>query len=372
MKQLVLAVILATVSTAASARVESGSANGLSWQARSRIVGVTSTATVAGGGNPIYLPDRPRLNGVASLIMEYANGDAFICTGSLLSDRRSILTAAHCVTDSNLTNPVRTTAYFYGGSDDPQTFFGGDGIEAVEVSSYFVNPNYTGEVIDQNDIAVVRLADLAPSFATTFVPLPTLALEETNFNVAGYGARSDTGGDVGANLGVGRLRQGDNRYDFKLGDAAFAGFFDGFFGDAPTENSILSDFDNGTAVNDASCQLGSFFRATGPRFCNRGRGAREVGVAGGDSGGPGFVNGRLATVTSYGLSFGPDFGDIDDDLNSSFGEFSGYVPVGLHIDFIRSVANVQVPEPSTWAIMVIGFGAAGASLRRSNRRLAAA
>ena len=63
---------------------------------------------------------------------------------------------------------------------------------------------------------------------------------------------------------------------------------------------------------------------------------------------------------------GTDFGDVDDELNSSFGEFSGYVPIFIHTDFIRGA----VPEPGTWALMIGGFGLAGASLRRRRERSA--
>ena len=33
--------------------------------------------------------------------------------------------------------------------------------------------------------------------------------------------------------------------------------------------------------------------------------------------------------------------------------------------------NAAVPEPSTWAMMLMGFGAAGAAMRRSRRRTTA-
>ena len=107
---------------------------------------------------------------------------------------------------------------------------------------------------------------------------------------------------------------------------------------------------------------------TGTAFgCNPYLGDIEVGVAGGDSGGPQFLNGKLASVTSYGLTFGADFGDIDDALNSSFGEFSGYVPIYAHEDWLKSV----VPEPATWAMMIAGFGLVGTMMRRRRTAVAA-
>jgi len=51
---LLAATQLVTPSAADAARTISGTSRGLSWTAASTIVGQTSTATLAGGGNPIY------------------------------------------------------------------------------------------------------------------------------------------------------------------------------------------------------------------------------------------------------------------------------------------------------------------------------
>ena len=103
------------------------------------------------------------------------------------------------------------------------------------------------------------------------------------------------------------------------------------------------------------------------KWCDLGRGAREAGVAGGDSGGPGFIDGLVASVNSYGLTYGEAaYGDIDNALNSSFGEFTGYVPVYLHADFINAAL---VPEPGTYLMMALGLVGVGAMARR--RRQAA-
>jgi hypothetical protein len=321
-------------------RTASGSFGGITWQAQSVIVGAGSTATIAGGGNPAYLASMPQYSGTVALIMDYGPGGRFICSGTLLPDRRSILTAAHCVSDGGGGRPNSTTAYFYGGPDPDTVVPGNPEATAVTVSDYFVHAGYSGEVIDHNDIAVLRLATDAPAFATSYDlydggPDGTLTGEDVN--VAGYGRRSDTGGAVGANLGTGRLRQGGNRYAFRFGDADFGGFWDGFFGLASNEEfSFVADFDNGLAANDASCLIAGALGLGGSKYCNLGRGVTESMIAGGDSGGPNFIDGRISGVNSYSLSFGTDYGDSDSTLNSSFGEFGGYVPVYLHQAFIRS------------------------------------
>lgn len=369
--RLAMGVCAAALGTgAAQAATIAGEADGISWTATSTIVGVGSTATEVAGGNPAYLGNPAKHNGVVSLIMDYGGGNRFICSGSLMGDRRSIVTAGHCVSGGAGTeNPLTTTAYFYDFSNPDVVVPFNAAATAIDVTDYFVHSEYTGEVIDQNDIAVLTLADYAPSFAQSYDLFGTDDLTGEDFNVAGYGRRSDVGGAIGANLGTGRLRQGDNRYDFRLGDDDFGGFWDGFFGTADVEYSYLADFDNGLGANDASCNLASYFGLGGGQYCNLGVGLMEAAVAGGDSGGAGFIDGKLATVTSYGLSFGSDFGDVDNTLNSSFGEFSGYVPIFLHEKFIRTA---MVPEPGTWALMIGGFMMSGAALRRRRRATLAA
>jgi hypothetical protein len=370
---LALAAALAAVPAAADARNSvSGTSAGLQWKAQSLIVGQTSTATVLGGGNPIYFANQPRYSGAVTLIMQYDDGGASICTGSMIGSN-SVLTAAHCVSDGAGTRgPARVRAYFTDSLDpdfvryDPTADFdAAAGAVAIDVSRVYVNPDYTGEVIDQNDIAVLRLETAAPSYAQIYGLFTEGDLTGARFNVVGNGARSDTGGDVGDNLGVGRMRQGDNIYDYRFGDPVFGGFFDGFFGTADASFSYVSDFDNGLAGNDTACLIAGLFAAG--FGCAPTVGDLEVGVAGGDSGGPQFIDGRIASVTSYGLTFGPDFGDVDDDLNSSFGEFSGYVPVFIHESWIGGV----VPEPATWAMMIAGFGFVGAAMRRRRDGLTA-
>ena len=373
--------LLVTAATAmaipafAAPRTQSGSFGDLAWEATSKIVGVTSTATAAAGGDSRYFATAPKYSGTVALLMDYGpQVGVFICSGSLMSDRVSILTAAHCVSDgAGTAGPLSTRAFFYGGpggqSADPDFLPTLNGVTR-NVSGTIVNSAYTGFVIDQNDIAVLRLDRAAPSWATSYELSDFTDLTGVDFNVAGYGARSTIGGNFGNNAGTGRLRQGDNNMAWRVGDAVFDGRGYNIFGpQSRTEFSYLADFDNGLAANDASCRLASAGNFTGlgiagtAKFCNLGRGASEVAVAGGDSGGPQFDQfGRIMSVTSYGISFGTAFGDIRGGLNSSFGEFSGYVPVYIHKDFIASA--MAVPEPSSWAMLIAGFGLVGATARR--------
>lgn len=384
----VAAIALVPATAMAGPNQVSGSSNGLNWTASSRIVGQQSTATVAGGGNPIYLaPNSAGYSGTVGLLMRYSDGSGFVCSGTLTRGN-SIVTAAHCVSNgfANDVNGraaglVSTTAFFYDQSasliDNP-IYSGGAGITQIDVSAYFVNSGYTGEVIDQNDIAVLRLSSAAPTYAQAYDIYTGGDLTGQQFNVTGFGTRSDAGGTVGGNLGTGRRRQGDNIYDYALGDAAFGGFFtdrdangENFFGTADIDFSYVSDFDRvGTDANNASCRIAEALGAASAAFCTQALGLNEVGIDGGDSGGANFINGQLAAVNSYGLSFGTDFGDLDEDLNSTFGEFSGYVPTFIHADFIAASITAAIPEPSTWTMLILGFGVAGGAMRRKNRQQA--
>lgn len=365
---------------ASAARQASGTFQGVDWQAQSTLVGVKPT----GGSNnsPIYSPSFPQYSGVVGLLMNFGAAGSFVCSGTLLNDRRSVLTAGHCVSEGfGTATPLSTTVFFNPGIDvNSRIYNAGSGAVTRAASQYFINSAYTGEVIDQNDIAVIRLADLAPDWAVSY-GLYTGDLDDVAFNVAGYGLRSEVGGDLGAPTpadppptagnNTGRLRQGDNRYDYRWGDSLFQGFFtdviagENFFGTAEIENSWVSDFDNGVPTNDASCLIAQAFGAdpNDGSYCDLGLGDLEVGVAGGDSGGPNFVNGLISGVNSYGLTFGAGFGDILRGLNTSFGEFSGYVPVNIHADFIRSS---MVPEPNALALTLLGLaGVAGARRRKT-------
>ena len=363
---LAAAIALPMVAHAGPRQTASGAWAGGLWTAQSTIVGQTSTAILAGGGDPIYSPQRPEKNGVVQLLIDYGNSGAYVCSGSLASDRRSIITAGHCAVRGEDGRQPKITAFFNKGEDEAPVI-GNPFSTAIKVSKITIAPAYTHSVIDQNDVAVLRLADYAPGYATAYDIYNGGDLTGLTFNVAGYGRRSDTGGALGVNLGTGRLKEGDNVYERRFGDPIWNGELDGIFGDeSEYDFSYIADFDNGTEENDATCQIAIQLGLDEGALCDRGLGAREATIAGGDSGGPGFVDGKLASVNSYSLSFGPDFGDYDGLLNSSWGEYAGYVPLFLHYNWING--ELFAPEPGALALLGLGVGMIALRSRRSSAR----
>ncbi|MCU0229298.1 MAG: trypsin-like serine protease [Bryobacterales bacterium] len=327
---------------AASYLSGSTSVNGgtIDWHARRHI---TTTLAL---NDPLYLQvhavPRPFYSGVPALIVNFSDGGSGICTGSLLADGVSILTAAHCLADRNGALDATSVQAF---------FFPNDGGSALLASSevMFIHPSYTGSVFDDHDIAVIRLDSLMGSNFDRHQLYKGDAVGET-FEVVGYGRRGQ--GDTGATEDAGSRRRGLNEFD-ALGEELLP-----LLGIPGADNVLMFDFDNGLDANDA---FGFWLGLEGS-----GLGIFESATAPGDSGGPSFVDDRVAAVTSFGLTFTFTRNDgtvLTSDalpgLNSSFGEFAGNTSVAYNASWIESV---MVPEPSTW--MLMGFGALLLFVRR--------
>jgi hypothetical protein len=343
------AALVAAAAPAQAERVQTGGSGELTWTAKSMLVGATRTQ--GGIGETPYTGSMPAYSGTVGLLM---NGS--VCSGTLLNDRRTILTAAHCVAGTDGKQDVANdgvTVFFRnpGSGPDVQFYYGGPGYTTVGSSNIFVHESYTGAVIDHNDIALVRLSEAAPLFAETY-GLYTGEIAGQVANVTGYGSTSATGGAMGVDTvnpnRLGWFRQGLNKYDFALGDNRFVNdatgvnAWQGILGGSPDiwRYSYWSDFDNGLAVNDTGCritQAGNFGGKPGLAFCD------------------------------LGTAFGTGWGDARAGLQSSWGEFTGYVPVWLHEQWITNRLVGAVPEPSTWAMMILGFGMVGGALRRRGK-----
>jgi hypothetical protein len=124
-----------------------------------------------------------------------------------------------------------------------------------------------------------------------------------NIDMVGYG---ETGDGINGKIGFsnGTKRGGENVIDRQ------GSVLDSWYGGTHSDNLILTDFD-GPAVNDANT-----WGSGTPR-------AREANVAPGDSGGPAFVAGKVAGVSTIYA------GEV-------YGDWSAWAAVSPHNDWINS------------------------------------
>ena len=90
----------------------------------------------------------------------------------------------------------------------------------INVKKTIVHNLYSGEVVDENDIAILELHFDAPNFAKVIGLSSLTDLTSVIYTIAGYGARSTNGGGTGtlavSNANTGRLRDADNRFDWRF------------------------------------------------------------------------------------------------------------------------------------------------------------
>lgn len=290
------------------------------------VAGLDVRYTTAGDPANYVVSPGSGLDGVTDLIIDTGAGLAR-CSGSLLTTGIHILTAAHCVDTA-----LSATAFF----DLP----GGEASRTA--SAFFVHAGWSDNVLVGNDIAIVRLASAAPIEAERFDIYHGSSEVGAIGEKAGYG-KSGTG-NQGAILPSGTKRAGQNRYDALADVFVSKGWFPGI----TPGTQLAYDFDNGLTANDA---FGLFFGLS-----DLGLGLAEVSSAPGDSGGPTFIGGLIAGVTSYGFGFTCFDGTPDVNCgitDSSFGEMSVDTRVSAYAGWVDSVIT-PVPEPASIALVLVG------------------
>ena len=307
--------------------------------------------------DPIYAnaPGNPEFkNGVGSIFVEFESIPAggFICTASAITPTH-ILTAAHCLRNGP-TDAIRNIRFILPS----------EGLILATVG-FSVNPEFDFfepivGAFAQGDVAVVELAEPLPANIEIY-ELYTSA-DELKKETQHYGHGRSGVGETGAtgDADFFYARTGKNQYDETF-EALFAPGFD----------QLIHDFDSGKGKNDAvpfwysakfNCPAnganGKAFKCTvareGNRHTDTGFKKLEVGVAPGDSGGPGFIDGKIAGVHSFGFTYSgceqyTNAPDATCGLDSSYGEMSGDARVSTYAGWINAQVSggvsTPVPEP---------------------------
>ncbi len=295
-------------------------------------------------GNPsdYFVYSGTGYDGVVQL--QDANGRR--CTGSLLPTGLHILTTAHCLTQENsaILNTRRVGVIFDLPNTQPIT---------LNATEFYLYPDWIEVVPYTNDLAIIGLDTRAPVEAERYDIYRDSDELGKNFTKVGYG-RPGTG-KTGENVNfMGRTKLfGQNTYDYN----AFR------YNSNPNVGKVLGyDFDSGLSENNVPPG-------------NLGLGLNEVNIAPGDSGGPGFINGLIAGVSSFTTSFSR--ADIDyPKRNSTFGELAYDTRVSYYASYIDDVLagkiapTRKVPEPSTVLGTVFTLGALAISSRSRRKEKA--
>lgn len=296
--------------------------------------------------------------GVVSINIRYS-GSSFICSGSMISPIH-VLTAGHCVdtTDAgtviDITQPGNDVRVVF---NTQATVGGTNTFTLATATAVAMNPNYQGfgpcpvgvsGFCLNDDLAVITLnAAQVPSW------VPIYAVGGLNGaspqTMVGYGVSGTgtTGGTVSPSFFV--KRTGGNYSDlFDLNDEAnFTG----------AREVWQSDFD-GNGI-DSHCTI---YGVCSPALANN----VETALGGGDSGGPSFqqIAGQWVVVGNN--TYGTTFDDVQ--VQGTFGTGSGGMELTSYIPWLQQATGglvvVAVPEPESYAMMVLGLLAIGAAARR--------
>lgn len=270
-------------------------------------------------------------DGVAKLAVTTRGGQTYLGSGSLLADANAtydyVLTAAHMVVDDS------------GRKVQSVTIQWPDGVTATaDGANIFVHPGWRNDALQGNDIAVVRIAPLqsaAPSryelYRDTTANTTRLGQPEIPevFTKAGYGlpGTGSTGLIDNSDL-FGTLRIGQNRYDDT--------YTSGSSSDWGDHTMLAYDFDSGSSSHDS---IGFWFGikdlGLGHVDSTNWRAVDEAFSAKGDSGGPSFLAGKIAGVTSFIMSM--PFTDAVPGANASFGDIGVDTRVALFTGWVDSV-----------------------------------
>lgn len=249
-------------------------------------------------------------------------------TGSLLYDGRAVLTAAHL---------------FSGGATGATVWFETDaGRQSFGAVGVTPHPGYDPAQTSA-DLALVWLDAGVPLAANRYHPYRAGDEIGQTLTLAGYGAPATGASGVLSSFHDAPIRQ-QAQNQFQADISTLNNLLGASMGWAPTPASqLVADFDDGSAARDA---LGLLINVPGT-----GLGQSEGLISPGDSGGPAFLDGRVAGVASYtaSLSMGALHPDIDDGSDSSYGEIAAWQRVSFYQQWIDQSMRAHYPNAPTSA-----------------------
>jgi hypothetical protein len=229
---------------------------------------------------------------------------------------------------------------------------GTGGFNLLSGSQVFVNPGWNGDPTLGFDVAVIRLAQAAPSYATRYSLYTGLPVASPLLIAGfGFGGTGLTGYDGNAYPQNGTLRAGNNTY---VADGSAVGW---------SPAMLLGQ------LYDANTPSTNAFGVANPYSSST-----EVTIAPGDSGGPTFYNGQIIGVHDV-ITCASDTNNpnvcavppsINPNLQSYFGQIFGDTSTAANAAWISAQ---QVPEPATLGLLFVGLALLGAGrFRRSIMR----
>lgn len=269
---------------------------------------------------PQYTQTGQGYDGVVAILVKTDSGNVR-GTGVLLNDGHTILTAAHLF--DNMNTFGQTRIFF----DLPEQ----EGY-MVTPSSYTLHPDYD-PVNCNNDLCLIDLGEQAPVSADRYDIYRDNDEIGQEAVLVGYGKTGT--GEEGASIRTDQKTMATNIFDTETQD------LDEHITWKPNVAQLAADFDDGEAVHDA---FGMLLGITNEVTDLEGLPAQ------GDSGGPAFIDGKIAGICSYTATTEADSNETEDN---SFGEFASWQRVSSAQEWIDTTVRSWYENAPTSASEVV-------------------